>query len=111
MLADLTGWAQLFEAGMLICFGISWPASIRKTLRARRVEGKSLAFLVMIFSGYLAGIAAKCLLAAEAGSWPQAVTLLYAANAAMVATDIALYVHYRRHPGGRRRRFTGPDGG
>jgi ABC-type Na+ efflux pump permease subunit len=109
MPADLTGWAQLFEAGMLICFGISWPASIRKTLRAKRVEGKSLAFLGMIFSGYLAGIAAKLLLAAEAGTWPQAVTLLYAVNAAMVAADIGLYLHYRRHPGGRGARLPDSD--
>ena len=30
------------EAVMLICFGLSWPAAIVKTLRARSVKGMSL---------------------------------------------------------------------
>ena len=101
MLASLAVQAQWFEAAMLVCFGVSWPAAIAKTLRVRRVEGKSLIFLTMVFVGYLAGIGAKLLRATEKGAWPEGVTLLYVLNALMVGTEIALFVHYRRYPGGR----------
>lgn len=101
MLADMTAWAQIFEAGMLVCFGISWPTSILKTWRVKQVAGKSIVFLGMILTGYLAGIAAKLLLAVETGTWPQAVTTLYVLNGLMVATDMGLYLHYKRYPGGR----------
>jgi hypothetical protein len=87
--------AQLFEAVMLICFGVSWPVAIYKTLRTRHVHGKSLLFLVLIFIGYLAGIAAKFITAAQAGTWPTWVTWLYAFNALMVAIEIRLYHKFR----------------
>ena len=88
--------AQLFEAGMLVCFGFSWPVAIVKTLRAKRVAGKSFWFLVLVFVGYLCGIAAKLAFARASGEPLPWVTLLYALNAAMVATDAALYRHYSR---------------
>lgn len=90
--------AGLFEAGMLVCFGVSWPVAIVKTLRTRRVAGKSLGFLTLIFAGYLSGIGAKLALAAEAGPvhW---VVWLYALNAAMVAAEIGLYLRYRQRDG------------
>ena len=91
----LTFLAQTFEAAMLICFGASWPLAILKTLRTRRTEGKSLAFLVMIFAGYLAGMTAKCVRAATAGAWPEWVTALYALNGAMVVVEIGLYLKFR----------------
>ena len=86
--------AQLFEAVMLICFGLGWPVAILKTLRTRRTEGKSLGFLWLVFFGYLAGIAAKCARAHTAGAAPELVTWLYAVNALLVAADIALYLRY-----------------
>jgi hypothetical protein len=86
---------QLFEALMLICFGISWPAAIHKTLRTRRTEGKSLLFLVLVLIGYLAGIAAKLVAAVQEHRAPVWVTALYAINAVMVATDIVLFLRYR----------------
>ena len=88
--------AQLFEAGMLLCFGMSWPVDIIKALRTKRTEGKSLGFLVLIFVGYISGLAAKLLRAAHAEAWPEPVTVLYAVNAVLVAVDIALYVHFSR---------------
>jgi len=87
--------AALLEAGMLICFGISWPVDILKALRTRRTEGKSLGFMTLILTGYLSGIAAKlsgALLAGRAVEW---VTLLYALNALLVAVDIGLYLRFR----------------
>ena len=35
---------QLFEAGMMICFVISWPLSIIKTIKTKNPKGKSFAF-------------------------------------------------------------------
>ena len=89
--------AQLLEAGMLICFGASWPVAIFKTLRTRRTEGKSFAFLVLIFLGYLSGVAAKFLRARGAGR-PEAVTSLYVLNALFVGVEIMLYLLYRPIP-------------
>jgi len=88
--------AQVFEAGMLVCFGFAWPIDILRTLRTRRVEGKSIAFMGLILLGYLCGMAAKCLRACGGGGWPETVTLLYAVNALMVTADIALVLHFRR---------------
>jgi len=88
--------AQLFEAGMLLCFGVSWPVDIAKALRTRRTEGKSLGFLALIFAGYLSGLAAKVVRAADADAWPEPVTALYAINAVLVGVDIALYLHFSR---------------
>ena len=92
--------AQILEAGMLLCFGMSWPVDIVKALRTRRTEGKSLWFMALIFAGYLSGLAAKLTRAAHAEAWPEPVTALYAVNAVLVAVDIALYLHFSR-PSGR----------
>ncbi len=89
---------QAFEATMMICFGISWPVAVIKTLRSRRVEGKSFHFLVLVFLGYLAGLMSKAILA-DFSFWRlQPVTALYAFNAIMVATDGLLYVRYSPKP-------------
>ena len=81
--------AQVFEAAMLMCFGVSWPVAILKTWRARRVEGKSLVFLWCVFGGYVSGILHKVYF-----SW-DSVVALYVFNALLVATDIVLYYRYR----------------
>jgi hypothetical protein len=98
MLAMLTAAGQVFEAGMLVCFGVAWPVDIYKTLRTRETRGKSARFMSLIFLGYLSGIAAKVIRAD--GGLPEAVTWLYALNALLVGLDIALCLHYRpRGPG------------
>ena len=51
--------SELLEIAMVVCFGISWPASIIRSYKARTAKGTSLMFLVMIFLGYIAGVAAK----------------------------------------------------
>ena len=84
--------SQFFEAGMLVCFGCSWPVAIAKTLRVRKVHGKSVIFLFFILAGYLSGVAAKLM-----GTTDWVVTL-YAFNALMVATDIVLYFRFREPP-------------
>ena len=96
MTAQLVLDVQMFEAGMLVCFGLSWPVSVFKTFRTRRTEGKSLAFMVLVWVGYCSGMAAKFVAAAAPGKTLDWVTALYAVNWLLVALDIALYLRYSR---------------
>jgi len=41
-----------FEAGMLICFGASWPLDIYKSLKSRSTAGKSVMFMFVLCVGY-----------------------------------------------------------
>lgn len=50
---------HIFEAIMLVCFGFSWPLNVIKAYKARTAKGSSLAFIVLIITGYVAGITAK----------------------------------------------------
>jgi hypothetical protein len=79
---------SVFEVMMLVCFGLSWPISIAKALRTKRVEGKSPLFMAVICVGYLSGILHKLLFSLD---W---VIALYALNLMMVATDLYLYYRY-----------------
>ena len=81
---------SVFEIGMLVAFGISWPISIIKTLRAKRVSGKSPLFLVIIMLGYVSGILHKIFYAYDFVLW------LYVLNLLMVGFDLLLYLHYRK---------------
>lgn len=94
---SLVLFSRVFEAGMLLCFGCSWPAAIAKTLRVKRVEGKSIHFLLLVLVGYLSGITFRVLTSAAAGRFDW-ILLLYFALAAMVAAEIVLYAHYRKAP-------------
>ena len=95
MIAAAWSLGQVLEAGMLVCFGISWPVDILKTLRTHRTEGKSAAFMSLVLTGYLFGMAAKLMRAVQAGIAPETVTVLYALNATLIAVDIALYYRFR----------------
>ena len=77
---------SVFEALMLLCFGISWPFAIVRSYRARSVKGKSLAFLVLLLLAYIAGILHKALFRFDI------VIALYIYNFVMVAADIVLYI-------------------
>ena len=51
--------AQIFETGMLICFGLSWPFNIAKSLRSGTAKGKSMLFEIVVIVGYLMGLTGK----------------------------------------------------
>ena len=51
--------AEILEITMIVSFGISWPMNVIKSYKARTTKGKSLAFLFLIFFGYIAGITPK----------------------------------------------------
>lgn len=87
-------WPQLFETTMLICFGLSWPFSIWKSWRTRKVDGKSPVFLIFIFIGYVAGVIAKIWRARIFGCTPEWVTALYAFNGFLVFIDLMLYIKF-----------------
>ncbi|HOZ47134.1 MAG TPA: hypothetical protein PLO37_01980 [Candidatus Hydrogenedentes bacterium] len=83
---------SLFEALMLICFGISWPISIAKSIRTKVVVGKSPLFMAILCAGYSSGLVHKILYSRD---W---IICLYALNLVMVAIDLALYYTYAPKP-------------
>ncbi|MBQ2991012.1 MAG: hypothetical protein IJD60_06945 [Clostridia bacterium] len=76
---------SIFEIGMLLCFGISWPVSVIKSIRMKSAKGKSLVFTLAIFIGYIFGITHKVLYSRDI------VLFLYIINLLMVGTDLVLY--------------------
>ena len=85
--------AEILEVVMIVSFGASWPLNVIKSYKARSTKGKSLAFLCLIFFGYIAGILSKLLneayMAAFAQKWY--VLFFYVLNLIMVGTDLCLY--------------------
>ena len=81
--------AHFLEFMMLALFGVSWPFAIAKTYRAKRVDGKSPLFEVIVIAGYLCGIASH--LVSGVGMW---VIGIYAVDILLVSTDLALYFYY-----------------
>lgn len=86
--------AELLEIIMIVSFGASWPLNVIKSYKARTTKGKSLAFLLLIFFGYIAGIASKFMneayMAAFAEKWY--VLFFYFLNITMVGADLILYI-------------------
>ena len=82
---------SFFEAAMLICFGISWPVSIAKSVRTKVVSGKSPLFMAILCLGYLCGFTHKLLYSMD---W---IIALYALNFVLVAIDLTLYFKYLPH--------------
>lgn len=78
---------EVFEILMIVLFGSSWPINVLKSYKARTTKGKSLLFLILVFVGYLFGIAGKLI----GGSFKWYVVLFYFLNAIMVGLDIILY--------------------
>ena len=44
---------SIFEAGMMVCFGVSWPIAALKTYKCKCVHGKSIHFSMLILLGYI----------------------------------------------------------
>jgi hypothetical protein len=82
---------ELFEAFMVICFGISWPISIIKSYKSKTAKGKSLFFLCMILFGYACGIVSKLI----SGNITY-VLIFYILNFIMVSIDIILCLKNRK---------------
>lgn len=79
---------SILEAGMMFCFGASWPFQVIKTYKTKDVKGKSLLFLWLVAIGYILGIAHKLIYNMDAVIW------LYVLNLVLVSSDIFLYYLY-----------------
>ena len=44
---------DILETLMIVCFGVSWPMSIIRSVRSKSTKGKSLLFMCFIALGYL----------------------------------------------------------
>ena len=90
---------DLLEALMILCFGLSWPISIRKSWKSRTAKGKSLFFEVFLLIGYIFGISRKIILFAGGSghdflfflSW-----FFYVMNFAEISVDVGLYFRNKK---------------
>lgn len=83
---------SIFESVMLICFGISWPISVYKSITSKSTKGKSCVFIIAILIGYIAGIAGKII----SGNINY-VLCLYVLNFIVVSTDLGLYFRNKKY--------------
>ena len=77
---------SIFETIMLICFGLSWPMNLMKAYKAGTARGTSLWFILLIITGYIAGISAK-LIAGQINY----VLIAYLLNLAIVSLNLVVY--------------------
>ena len=78
--------SQILETIMLICFGFSWPMSVVKNIRSKTAKSMSLPFILLIISGYIAGICAKIYT-----HQLNFVLVVYLINLAIVSINIVIY--------------------
>lgn len=81
---------SIFEAGMIICFGLAWPTSIIKSIKSKSTKGKSVGFLFIVLSGYVAGIIHKLVYSKDL------IIIFYILNFIMVLTDILFYFRNKK---------------
>lgn len=91
---NLTNLTDLFEALTILCFGLSWPISIRKSLVSKTAKGKSLFFEVFLLIGYAFGIVRKIIQAVAldgSGFLFYLSFFFYVLNFIEISIDVALY--------------------
>ena len=79
---------QIFEIIMLICFGLSWPISVYKSIKSKSTKGKSAVFIIAIIIGYISGIIGKFV-----NHQISYVVILYCINLVVVSADLCLYFY------------------
>ena len=84
--------SELLEIIMIVSFGASWPLNVLKSYRARTTKGKSLAFLLLISTGYVFDIIGKLI----GGNFKWYVMFFYVLNLCMVLADVGMYVRNYR---------------
>ena len=60
--------AEIFEIGMVLCFGASWPFNVIRAYKARTAKGTSLLFTLLIEIGYISAIIGKFILISQHGT-------------------------------------------
>ena len=90
--------ASILETIMLLCFGCSWPLSLRRNIKARTAKSMSLGFIILIISGYVAGIIAKFVTVFalhKAVAWY--VFVVYFFNLIVVSANLVVYFINRNY--------------
>lgn len=77
---------EILETIMLICFGLSWPMSVVRNIRAKTAKNMSLGFIILIMSGYVAGIFSKVI----SGNYSY-VLAVYIFNLLAVSANFVVY--------------------
>ena len=83
---------QIFEFIMLVCFGLSWPISVYKSIRSKSTQGKSLIFILAIVVGYVSGIIGKIV-----NHQLTYVLIIYCFNLIVVSVDLVLFFINRKN--------------
>ena len=81
---------SVLETVMLVCFGFSWPINVIKAYKARTSRGTSLPFILLILTGYVAGISAKLV-----SGQINYVLIAYIVNFLAVSLNLAVYFRNR----------------
>ena len=77
---------SILETVMLVCFGFSWTLNVMKAYKAKTAKGTSLPFVLLIITGYIAGISAKLI-----SGQINYVLIAYILNLAIVSLNIIVY--------------------
>ena len=77
---------SILETIMLVCFGFSWPLNVIKAYKAKTAKGTSLPFVLLIITGYIAGISAKII-----SGQINYVLIAYILNLAIVSLNVIVY--------------------
>ena len=77
---------SILETVMLVCFGFSWPLNVIKAYKAKTAKGTSLPFVLLIITGYIAGISAKLI-----SGQINYVVIAYILNLAIVSLNVIVY--------------------
>lgn len=84
---------DFLEAMTILCFGLSWPISIRKSYVSRTAKGKSLFFELFLLLGYMFGIVRKTIQTVQGsdGFIFFMSFFFYVLNLILISIDVALY--------------------
>ena len=82
---------MFFEFIMLVCFGLSWPISVYKSIKSKSTQGKSVVFIVAIIIGYISGIIGKII-----NDQLTYVLIIYCFNLIVVSVDLVLFFINRK---------------
>ena len=77
---------KIFEIIMLLCFGVSWPISVYKSIKTGSTKGKSVVFILAIILGYISGIIGKIV-----NDQINYVLAFYFFNLIVVSIDLVIY--------------------
>ena len=93
--------AEIFEIGMVLCFGASWPFNVIRAYKARTAKGTSLLFTLLIEIGYISAIIGKFILISQQGAdyWTASrliAFIFYWINLAFVSAGLIIYFRNKK---------------